>query len=312
MERNANYTLVGFVSLLIFLAAVVFVIWLGRFQFNRDFDLYDIVFAGPVRGLTEGGEVHFNGIKVGEVTKIGLDPRNPTQVVARARVTSDVPIRTDSFATLEPQGITGVNYVQITPGTTRNRLLKEVTPDGQVPILRSQPSALSDLLEGGGTVLARAVEALDRVNKVLSDRNIATLSATLGDVNVLTAEAREQRQIFADARAAIQSFDKAAADISAATRSARELVDGDGKRALDDVGKAADEIKAAAADARSMINSLKGPTTDFAVNGLPQLQSAIIGLQSATESLERLANEIENSPRALITKEPAREIEVQP
>ena len=34
--------------------------------------------------------------------------------------------------------------------------------------------ALSDLLEGGGTVLARTVEALDRVNKILSDKNIAT------------------------------------------------------------------------------------------------------------------------------------------
>ncbi|MDB5453460.1 MAG: Mammalian cell entry related domain protein, partial [Caulobacteraceae bacterium] len=47
-------------------------------------------------------------------------------------------------------------------------------------------------------------------------------------------------------------------------------------------------------------------------NGLPQLQSAIISLQGAAESLERLANEIENNPRALISKEPAKENKVKP
>ena len=99
-------------------------------QFNQDYDVYDIVFKGPVRGLSQGGEVHFNGIKVGEVTKISLDKVDPTQVIARARVTSDVPIRVDSYATLEPQGITGVNYVQITAGTPAKPLLKDTGPRG--------------------------------------------------------------------------------------------------------------------------------------------------------------------------------------
>ena len=111
MERNANYALVGLSSLLLFAGIVIFVVWLARFQFARDYDMYDILFVGPVRGLNQGGEVHFNGIKVGEVTKIALDRNDSNQVIARVRVTSDVPIRTDSRATLEPQGITGVNYV---------------------------------------------------------------------------------------------------------------------------------------------------------------------------------------------------------
>src|ERR1043165_115880 len=125
MEKNANYALVGLSTLILTVALVVFIVWLARLRINAEYDLYDIVFAGPVRGLNEGGEVHFNGIKVGEVTRIALDKTNPANVIARVRVTEDVPIRVDSFATLEPQGITGLNYVQITAGTGSRALLKE-------------------------------------------------------------------------------------------------------------------------------------------------------------------------------------------
>ena len=70
MERNANYALVGLASTLILAAMLVFVVWLAAIRPNQDYDNYDIVFKGPVRGISTGGEVHFNGIKVGEVTKI--------------------------------------------------------------------------------------------------------------------------------------------------------------------------------------------------------------------------------------------------
>ena len=170
MERNANYALVGLSTLILTVALIVFVVWLARVRINAEYDLYDIVFQGPVRGLNEGGEVHFNGIKVGEVTKIALDKFNPRNVIARVRVTEDVPIRVDSYATLEPQGITGLNYVQITAGTGTRQLLKEADKPrcerlglGRdcIPVIRSQRSAISDLLEGGGTVLTRTIEALD-------------------------------------------------------------------------------------------------------------------------------------------------------
>src|ERR1700755_149008 len=143
MEKNANYALVGLSSLILFVGLVIFVVWLARVSFSQKYDLYAIVFAGPVRGLNQGGEVHFNGIKVGEVTKIALDRTDPSRVIARARVTSDVPIKVDSYATLEPQGITGVNYVQITAGTPSKPLLKTTVPKDHIPVIRSQRSALS-------------------------------------------------------------------------------------------------------------------------------------------------------------------------
>jgi phospholipid/cholesterol/gamma-HCH transport system substrate-binding protein len=319
MEKNANYTLVGLSTLILSVALIVFIVWLARLSFARDYDLYDIVFQGPVRGLNEGGEVHFNGIKVGEVQKIALDQTNPRTVIARVRVTEDVPIRVDSYATLEPQGITGLNYVQITSGTGTRPLLKEADQArcerlglGRecIPIIRSQRSTLSDLLEGGGTVLTRSIEALDRVNRVLSDENIKTFSAALSDAQAVTAELRERKAIVADAQAALQRIEVAADEIGKLSASTRAVVDGDGKRAIANLADAAEEAKAASKDARALIGRLEAPTTDFANNGLPQATAALIRLQSAAEALERLINDIESSPTGTLTKPPAQEVKV--
>lgn len=312
MERNANYALVGLSTVILFIGLIVFAFWLVQLRFAQDYDVYDIVFNGPVRGLSQGGEVHFNGIKVGEVTRIDLDPTNPSRVIARASITSNVPIRVDSYATLEPQGVTGVNYVQITSGTPSKPLLNDVTPKGEVPQIQSQRSALADLLEGGGTVLTRTVEALDRINRVLSEENIKTFSAALADAQAVTAELRERKELIGDAQKAIQDIDAAAQQIAALSQSTQNLVEGDGKRTMTNLADAAEEASAAAKDLRGMIAKLEGPTAEFATNGLPQITDAVMALQTTAVSLERLANELEANPRGLVSKAPAREVEVKP
>jgi phospholipid/cholesterol/gamma-HCH transport system substrate-binding protein len=320
MEKNANYALVGLSSLILFVGLVIFVVWLARLSFSRQYDLYDIVFQGPVRGLNQGGEVHFNGIKVGEVTRIALDRTNPTRVIARARVTSDVPIRTDSYATLEPQGITGVNYVQITAGTPSKPLLKVAEQEKCrsngivqcIPLLQSQRSALSDLLAGGGTVLTRTIEALDRVNRVLSDQNIKTFSTALSDAQAVTSELRERKEVIADAQKLIQDLDTATQHADSILVSGQEIINGDGKRSLKNIADAAVEAKDAAHELRGMIDKLQGPTSDFANNGLPEITSAVVELQRAAESLERLVNEIQKSPTGALAKPAAEDVKVKP
>jgi phospholipid/cholesterol/gamma-HCH transport system substrate-binding protein len=312
MERNANYALVGFASLMLFVGMIIFVVWLAKVQFSREYDTYDIVFDGPVNGLSQGGEVHFNGIKVGDVTTIALDKVDPKKVVARVKVTSDVPIRADSYATLEPEGITGVNYIQITPGSADKPLLKSMPKTGKYPVLHSKSSAFSDLLSNSGTVLASTVEALNRVNRVLSDDNIKQFSGTLDDIHTITTALRERKQLFADADTALVKIDAAASSIQKLSDNANGMMSSDGRRALKNAADAAEELKATAAEARVMLTKLQGPTVDFANNGLPQLTSAVGTLQQTAESLNRLSTEIEQSPQSLISKPPAKEVEVKP
>ncbi len=312
MERNAHYALVGLISLMIFVGAAVFAIWLAKVQFAAQYSLYDVDFAGPVRGLSAGGQVFFNGIKVGEVTKLSLDKANPNRVVARIRTTADTPVRVDSYGSLEPLGVTGVNYIQITAGTTSKPLLRDVTPPNQIPVIRTKVGALEGLLQGGGDVLARTVDALDRVNRVLSDRNIAQLSGTLEDVHDITTTLRSRKQMIDDLDRTIRTADLTAQKIGRLTDDADRIMNGDVKLAVRNASDAAAEIKGAATDVRGIVGKLQGPTTDFATTGLPQLTRAVIALQQAAESLDRVVGDIEQNPRGLISKAPARTVELKP
>ena len=312
MERNAHYALVGLVSLVLVASLAVFIVWLARLQVANGYDIYDVDFKGPVRGLSAGGEVYFNGIKVGQVTKLSLDRNDPNRVMARIKVSDDAPIREDSVAYLEPLGITGVNYIQIGAGTLSKPLLKEVAPAGRVPVIRTQRGAMENLLEGGGTVLSRAVDALDRVNKLLSDKNIDSFSATLTNIQAVTEEVRNQKQLLVDLDQTIKSADNTAKRFSALADSANDTLNGDGKKTIKSLADAAEELKGTAQESRALVEKLQGPTSEFAATGLPQMTRAVVTLQTAAESLDRLVGEVERDPAAVITKAPAKTVEVKP
>ena len=312
MERDAHYAAVGIATIALMAALAVFVIWLARLQFNNDYDVYDIVFYGPVRGLSEGGEVHFNGIRVGEVTDLNLDPEKGDQVIARIRVDAMTPVRVTSRAQLEPQGITGLNYIQITAGNPQSAILKTQYPDNVVPVIQSQPSPIAELLSGSGTVLAQTVDALNRINRVLSDDNVRSFSTSLKNIESLSTELEARKGMLEQLEQALTKANSAVAEFEALALSSRQIVEGDGRQAVANINAAAEEARAAVASINRTATNVEGPLNEFATTGLPQLQQSIQGLEDATRSLEGLIDEVRSSPRDFISRPPTKELEVQP
>ncbi len=312
MERDAHYALVGLLSAVLVLGAVLFAVWLARVQFASQYALYDVDFKGPVRGLSSGGAVFFNGIKVGEVAKLSLDRSDPNRVVARVRITADAPVKTDSLGSLEPQGVTGVSYVQITAGSPGRPLLRDITPRGLTPVIHTRQGALEGLLQGGGDVLARSLDALDRVNRLLSDRNMQNFTMTLANAKELTARAEAQGRLFTDLDATLKEVDATSHHIDALALRTDDLVNGPGKATLADLDDAARELRATATDARAELARVQGPLDRFTTDGLPQLSRTLLTLQTASEDLDRLAGEVERNPRQLLTKPAGRTVQVKP
>ena len=313
MERNAHYAAVGLATLILFLGTVLFGIWLARFSLARHYDSYDVVFTGAVRGLSKGGEVHFNGIKVGEVTDLELDPANANRVIAAVRLTAGVPVKTDTRAMLEPQGITGVSYIQLTAGLAKSALLKnEPHPGSELPVIQSQPGALNELLDASGTVVTKALETLDRANKVLSNENLAAFSHTMKNLDQITTELNARKDILVRAETAIDNASEAMKQLTSLEKSAQGLVNGDGTTAIKNVGKAAADVDRAANDLHVLMAGLKGPTSQFASEGLPELTAAAVSLRETSESLRRLLDEANRSPQGLFSKAPSKEVEVRP
>lgn len=312
MERDAHYAAVGIATVALMVALAVFFIWLARLSFTEDYDVYDIVFYGPVRGLSEGGEVHFNGIRVGEVTDLNLDPQQGDQVIARVRLNGTTPVRVTSRAQLEPQGITGLNYIQITAGNPESAILKSQYPENVIPVIQSQPSPIAELLSGSGTVLAQTVDALNRINRVMSDDNIRSLSTSIKNVEALSSELEARKGMFAELEQALAKANSAIGEYEALGVSARQLVEGDGKQAVANINAAAEDARTAIASVNRTATGLEQPLGDFARNGLPQLEQSIAGLEEATRSLQGLVNEVRASPRDFISRGQSKEIEVQP
>ncbi|MFN3932861.1 MAG: MlaD family protein [Brevundimonas sp.] len=312
MERDAHYAAVGIATIALLAALAVFTIWLARLQFNNDYDVYDIVFYGPVRGLSEGGEVHFNGIRVGEVTDLNLDPNKGDQVIARIRIDATTPVRVTSRAQLEPQGITGLNYIQITAGNPNSAILKTQYPDNVVPVIQSQPSPIAELLSGSGTVLAQTVDALNRINRVLSDDNVRSFSTSLKNFESLSSELEARKGMLQQLEQALTRANSAVAEYEALAVSARGIIEGDGKAAVANINSAAEEARAAVASINRIATGAEAPVNEFVTTGLPQLQQSIQGLEDATRSLEGLVDEVRSSPRDFIGRAPSKELEVQP
>ena len=109
METRAHHVLIGLFTLLVVSAALIFALWLGKSDADRQFEVYDIVFQEAVSGLSKGGTVEFNGIKIGDVVSLRLDPEDAHRVIARVRVDSTAPVRSDTRARLVPAGITGLS-----------------------------------------------------------------------------------------------------------------------------------------------------------------------------------------------------------
>ena len=168
METRANFILIGAFTLAAVMGAFLFVMWIAGAGVTGTHRRYQIVFNGSVSGLSNGALVLFNGLKVGEVTKLSFVEGNPSQVVADIDVTNaSAPINSETKARLETQGLTGTATVALIGGETGKGQLS-----GNPPVIPSLPTAsLVDLQTKAGYVL-------DLVNKLIVD-NAQPLRMTL-------------------------------------------------------------------------------------------------------------------------------------
>ena len=140
METRARYALIGLFMLAVILASFAFVYWLENKGGFGERDTYAIHFQSPVSGLLVGSAVLFNGIRVGEVTGITLNPSAPQEVIATIGVARNTPVREDTQVGIEQQGLTGGVAVTLTGGTSTTPLASE----GGVPTLMAPPGVGQD------------------------------------------------------------------------------------------------------------------------------------------------------------------------
>lgn len=202
METRANYILIGAFTLAGVLGIVALFLWFARVELDRQFSYYDVRFTS-VSGLSDASDVRFSGLPVGQVVDVRLAPDRDGTILVRVEVAADTPVRADSIATIEAQGVTGVSFVQIGPGTKETPLLEptDAIPVPEITAGRSVIQTLSEdapqlvnetlvVVEELGALLGDNQDRFDRILTNVEDAS-ATFASTLEDFSQVAGSVTE-------------------------------------------------------------------------------------------------------------------------
>src|SRR6201997_2488594 len=186
METRAHYVAVGtFVLAVIFLGFVA-VLWLGRAEFGQQAKRYYIYFSGSVAGLNKGSQVQYNGIPVGRVVDIRVDPGNLEQIQVTVEInTSIVDIKSDARAFLETNILNGIATIQIRGGT---RDAGELLPEAghRYPVIKAGRSEFEEVKSSLPDLVADLKEAAHNLNALLDEQNRQAVAKTLQNLRTVT------------------------------------------------------------------------------------------------------------------------------
>lgn len=327
METRAPYVLVGTFVLIMVAALVVFVVWFGKIQFEAEAKRYEIIFSGSVTGLSLGSPVRYSGVRVGEVRVIQLDREDPNKVHVIIEVAANTPIREDTIAKLEIQGLTGGLYVLLAGGSPDSPPL--VAKAGEAyPVIPARSSSLAEVLEGAPELLENANSLLRRLNHLTNAENRARVASILANVEEATDAVASRRKeieaVIADTSSTMRNvseasqavaslakvierdsadlIEQAQATLAATERLANRL---DGTLATNEkeiaglvtdlrgtskaITKMADQINAAVAENRE-------PIREFTTRGLINVSNLITEARDFLVSLNRVTTEVERDP----------------
>ncbi len=119
MQRNAIEPILG---ALVLVAAVAFLVFAYNKAGQRSFNGYALSARfSAIDGLQLGSDVRIGGVKVGEVTHIGIDPESYLAQV-QMTVEHELKIPVDSVASVSTDGLLGGKFLGLLPGSSDTML----------------------------------------------------------------------------------------------------------------------------------------------------------------------------------------------
>ena len=306
MENKSHALAAGSFVLLLTAVLVGLAVWLTRD--TRALQVYEL--SGPVNvsGLQPQASVRFQGVPIGKVTAIGLDPQVHGHVLVSIAVDDSAPISTSTYASLGYQGVTGLAFIQLDePAATAGA--SAAAPARLPPSSRMalKPGLMSKLTDQGERLLGQLEQSTQRFNQLLSAQNQQTLITTVDNIGKAAADLQ---QLSAQARQTWPALAKSGSDTL-------DIVKATSKR----VGDSADEARASARAFRMVTERMYAPggTLDqldrgadilvatgqtLRINTLPRVNQAVLEAARTTRQLGDLTQTLTDNPQAILLGKP--------
>jgi phospholipid/cholesterol/gamma-HCH transport system substrate-binding protein len=309
MEREARYAAVGAFVLLVLAMAVLFVYWYAEGHEHRTYTRYEIYFDGSVSGLARGAPVRYLGVDVGRVVRTQIDPRNSSRVEVVADIDASAPVSPETLAELSLQGVTGLLYVDLIVNG-QGRQLTPPVPSLEYPVIRSARSNFDVFLASLPGLVTVVSDVAERVSRIFSDQNVASITATLDNVHEASLQLpptlRELRSLAADLRAV-------SAEIGGAASSVRAISAQDGPEllaTLQRVRVVVDNLASASANLDALVKDNRQDVRVFARDGLPELEQLLRDARFAAVEFRDLSRTLREDPSRLLYQSQSKPMEI--
>ncbi len=296
METKVNLPLVGAFVLALGSVLIGVVLWLasgGAFQTR--YDLYLAIEDESVAGLNLNAPVKYNGVDVGKVRTITLEPGNPQRVNLLFAIEQGTPIKEDTVAILKTQGLTGIAYVELSGGAQASPVLR-VVPGHKYPVIRTKPSLSTRLENMLTTVLSKLDTTSGAIDAILSDANRAAFSSALADIAVVARAVAARRETI---NSSITQAGRTLGNTSQASVQLGPVIERIG-RSADAVEKMGDALALTGTSAGKAVDAAGADVKRFGNQTLPELERLMGELSVLATSLRRLSEQTERNPRGFL------------
>lgn len=309
MEPKVNYILVGSFIAILGAAALFGVLWMGKMDYRGVNDRYEAYFRESVAGLSVDSTVKYRGVDVGRVKDIVLNPDNPEEVRLTLDIARGTPIKTDTVAVLQTQGLTGLATINLTGGSREAPPL--VALEGQdYPVIKTGPSpsffrsdeaiarllsdqTLPDLLANLDTLAKSASGTLDEENRAALKRTLKDLSEVVHSV------ATHREEIESSLKGAAKSADNLAKLTASLNEQVPVLLARINKSAAA-LNTMTEELEQTSKTVRSVVSDNRLELEHFSKQTLPEAGLLVTELRQLAGALSRVAQDLEREPNALV------------
>ncbi|MFA5372032.1 MAG: MlaD family protein [Sideroxydans sp.] len=291
-----NYAVVGAFVLVLGAVLMIGLLWLasgGTWQ--KKYDLYLAIEDESVAGLNLNAPVKLNGVDVGKVQQITLDPLDPARVNLLFALERGTPIKEDTVAIIKAQGLTGIAYVELSGGTRESAPLV-AKAGSKYPVIRTAPSLGARLENMLTSVLAKLDSTSSNINAILGEKNQSSLKNALADIaTVARTIAKRSDNLDKGIVAAQQTFENTAH----ATERLDSAIDQIG-RGAESIEKMGNEVARISTSAGKTINSVGADVERFTAETLPELERLLGELSALSTSMRLLTEQMERNPSGLL------------
>jgi len=306
METRASYVLVGAFTLLGFGLLLIVALWSAQYQTDAAWQEYDIRFKQAVTGLSVGSAVQFNGINMGSVRDLKLDPDDPSEVVARIRLDAEAPVRADTSARLNVSALTGVALIQLRGGSREQPPLSP-EDDGSPPQIIADESPLQQLIDASEDIASTASEVLLRMLDFLNEENAERIGATLDNIDAFAVALSSEKDLIgstlrnADLSSRrlyelLDNADSAIADMNAVVNGIDQHLIDRLPELGDDLSETLNQFESLSRRLDRVIAENEQSLSEFGVEGLGQFGPALAEFRQLIRELSRVSSRFERHP----------------